>query len=72
MSMSSIVLSERPVVGKHQYDLGVYEVAGEFYATWICVECPARGKTEMVATQGKAHADGLAALESHVNARHEA
>jgi hypothetical protein len=70
MSMSSIVLSERALIGVKQYDLGVYQDGKQFYAAWFCVDCPSRGKTEMTSSQGKAYADGRAALEDHVKERH--
>ena len=70
MSTISIVHSESPVIGKMQYDLGVYQEGKQFNATWFCVECPARGKTERVATKGTARAEGLAALEDHVQEQH--
>jgi len=70
MSTISIVHSERPLVGKMQYDLGVYQDGKEFHATWFCVGCPARGKTVNATTQCKAYDDGMAALEAHVRERH--
>jgi hypothetical protein len=70
MADVNIVLSERPVVGKNQYDLGVYQVGKEFYATWFCVHCPARGKTAMHRRQSEAHKDGLGLLEAHAKERH--
>jgi hypothetical protein len=52
-STISIVHSERPVIGKMQYDLGVYQEGKQFNAIWFCVECPARGKTERVAAKAQ-------------------
>jgi hypothetical protein len=33
------VSSERPMIGLERYDLSVYRISGEFYATWFCTIC---------------------------------
>jgi hypothetical protein len=51
MGDGTIVLSERPVVGKNQYDLGIYQVGKEF--TPLGSACTARREGRLRCTAVK-------------------
>lgn len=59
------VLSERPLIELERYDLSVYQITGEFYATWFCTPCGCVHETSRRHTQILAHEDGMAAIEAH-------
>jgi hypothetical protein len=65
------VSSERPMIGLERYDLSVYRIADEFYATWFCTICGDVQETSRRDVQSAAHDDGMAAIKGHHAARHE-
>jgi hypothetical protein len=64
------VYSARPMVEFERYDLSVYRIGGEFYATWFCTICGDVHETSRRDTQPAAQDDGMAAIEAHHAALH--
>lgn len=58
-------IGERYEINGNRYDLSVYRVDNEFYASWFCEYCPARGETDLVADRTLAKEAGQAALDAH-------
>jgi hypothetical protein len=64
------VCSERPIVGLQRYELSVYRIGGEFYASWFCPNCGYTHETSRFHTQALAQDEGMAAIEAHHAAQH--
>jgi hypothetical protein len=64
------VHSARPMVDLERYDLSVYRIGGEFYATWFCATCGDVNETSRRDAQSEAQGDGMAAIEGHHLALH--
>jgi len=68
--MEHCVISERPIIRGHRFDLGVYREDDRYYATWFCDACSKRGQTEWVGDQSQAREEAIAALRSHQGDKH--
>jgi hypothetical protein len=58
-------IGERYEIKGNRYDMSVYRVDNEFYASWFCQYCPARGETDLVADRTLAKEAGQATLDAH-------
>ena len=58
-------ISGRYEIQGNHYDLSVYRVDNEFYASWHCEYCPTRGETDLVLDLILAKEAGQAALDVH-------
>jgi hypothetical protein len=58
-------ISGRYEINGNHYDLSVYRVDNEYYASWFCEYCPTRGETDLVLDRTRAKAAGQAALDAH-------
>jgi hypothetical protein len=64
-NLAICVHSERPIVGLERYELSVYRLADEFYATWFCSICGCIHETSRCDSQSSAQESGVAAIEAH-------
>ena len=51
--MEHCVISERPIIRGHRFDLGVYREDDRYYATWFCDACSKRGQTNGLEIRAK-------------------
>jgi hypothetical protein len=48
-----------------RYDLSVYRIGMEFFASWFCPRCGGARPTSRCHSQSVARRDGIAAIEAH-------
>ena len=59
------VASEHLEIAGLRYDVTAYRVANRYYASWVCITCPARGETSAQASADAALQAGEDAFELH-------
>jgi hypothetical protein len=65
MANSSIVASERYLVGGNRYDLSVHRTGEKYYASWFCEYCPLHDKGPDHPDQQSAYEEGVSLIKTH-------
>jgi hypothetical protein len=69
-NQAAYVTGEQYRIAKSRYDVSVYRIDAEYYATWFCDNCPTRGETPKVGDQAAALDAGIKAAHGHHEERH--